>query len=193
MVNVAPHDSQYPVPSVGEPAIRSGARSNPAVRKDAMFQSDEVPNLDKIRVLIADDCPAEMALLQHAVRAASYITVVGGAYNGSDAFIKAARTHPDVVLMDYQMALMDGLEATRRIKEHFPGIDILFLGQHSADFVPALSAGADVYLLKDCSQHELLAAIRALVRERLSAQKITVPVYRKTPDRVNETKIGTRF
>ena len=192
-VNVVPHNSQYPMPSAGAPTIRAGARSSPAGRKDAMFHLDGDPIPYKIRVLIADDCPAEMAVLQHAVRAASDITVVAGAFNGSDAFIKAARTQPDVILMDSQMPETDGLETPRRIKELLPASKILFLGEHPSDIALALSAGADAFLLKDCSQDELLLAISALARERPSAQKLTVPVFEKTPDHVSETKVGTNF
>lgn len=165
---VVSQDSQILAPSSAGPSNEMSAGSTLLIRGAAKPRSDRAAVLDKIRVLIADDCPEEMGVLQRAVRSASYIAVVGGAFNGQDAFTKAARTQPDVILMDARMPEMDGLEAIRRIKEDLPGIKILFLGEHPTDVAPALSSGADGYIVKHCGRQELLAGIRGLVRQRAS-------------------------
>ena len=73
----------------------------------------------------------------------------------------AAHT-PDVILMDSQMPDMDGVEATRRIKEASPGVKVLFLTVHPSHIPVGLAAGADAALLKDVGRQELLTAIRKL-------------------------------
>ena len=88
------------------------------------------------------------------------IEVVGKAMDGLEAIAKANDLHPDVILMDAQMPRMNGMEATRRIKERFPEIKILFLTVHSNYIDEALAAGADGYLMKDCGREELLKAVR---------------------------------
>ncbi|MQY55637.1 MAG: response regulator [Dehalococcoidia bacterium] len=82
--------------------------------------------------------------------------------DGLDAVAKANDIHTDVILMDAQMPGMDGVEATRRIKERFPEIKFLFLTVHFSYIDVALAAGADGYLAKDCGREELLEAIKEL-------------------------------
>jgi len=118
--------------------------------------------MEKIRVLIADDCSVVRDGLQSILRAYPDIEVVGEATNGLEAIAKAEQLQPDVVLMDAQMPEMDGVEATRRIKERFPSPKVLFLTVHVGYIDAALAAGANVYLTKDCSRHELLEVIREL-------------------------------
>ena len=72
--------------------------------------------------------------------------------------VTAAR-HPDVVLMDVQMPVMDGLEATRRIKSRWPGVKVIALTMHAGYRAEALAAGADAFLLKGCSSDALQEAI----------------------------------
>ena len=118
--------------------------------------------VEKIRVLIVDDSSAVRDGLQSILRAHPEIEVVGEAADGLEAMDEAERLRPDVILMDAQMPEMDGVEATRRIKETLPNIKILFLTVHTEHMDAAITAGADSYLLKDCGRHELLQAIRKL-------------------------------
>jgi len=74
---------------------------------------------------------------------------------------------PDMVLMDMQMPDMDGVEATRRIKERWPGIKIVALTLHAKYRAEALEAGADAFLLKDGNPELLLDAILAQVHSLL--------------------------
>jgi len=116
----------------------------------------------KIRVLIVDDSAVVRDGLQSVLRAHPEIEVVGEAEDGLEAISKAEQLQPGVILMDAQMPEMDGVEATRRIKERLPSVKILFLTVHAGYVEDALVAGADGYLLKDSGRRELLQAIRKL-------------------------------
>jgi DNA-binding NarL/FixJ family response regulator len=86
------------------------------------------------------------------------------------------RLHPDVVLMDIRMPVMDGIEATRRINQRAPGTAVLVLTTYDLDeyVFAALEAGASGFLLKDCPPDELVPAIRVVARgEALIAPSIT--------------------
>jgi DNA-binding NarL/FixJ family response regulator len=88
--------------------------------------------------------------------------VVGEARDGDEAVRLAAELHPDVILMDVTMPGMDGVEATRQIKEALPGIKVVMLTMHADQEVlaSAIRAGARGYLVKDCSTDEIAAAVR---------------------------------
>ena len=121
--------------------------------------------MDKIRVLIADDQSLFLESLSTFLQNyAEDIEVVGLAKNGSEALEQAAKLHPDIVLMDVHMPVMDGVEATGRLIESQPGVKIIILSTYDEDeYVrKALRLGAAGYLLKDISPTELIASIRAL-------------------------------
>lgn len=118
--------------------------------------------VDAIRVMIVDDNAAVREGLESILSANADITVVATAVNGEEAVDGVATHAPDVVLMDSQMPVMDGVEATRRIKETSPGVKILFLTVHSSHVPDGMEAGADAALLKDVGRHEILSAIRKL-------------------------------
>jgi len=90
--------------------------------------------------------------------------VVGEAADAAESVARANQLRPDIVLMDVHMPVMDGVEATGRLKESQPGVKILILSTYDEDeYVrKALSLGASGYLLKDISPTELIASIRAL-------------------------------
>jgi DNA-binding NarL/FixJ family response regulator len=121
--------------------------------------------MEKIRLLIVDDQVLFLESLSTFLRNyAEDIEVVGLARNGREAVEKAATLHPDIVLMDVHMPVMDGVEATGRLLESQPGVRILILSTYDEDeYVrKALKLGAAGYLLKDISPTELIASIRAL-------------------------------
>ena len=120
-----------------------------------------------IKILIVDDDAVVRDSLRSILSPHAEFKIVGEAIDGLDAIAKANSLHPDVVLMDAQMTGMDGIEATRRIKERFPEIKVLLLTVHTSYIEEALAAGADGYLLKDCGREELCRAIRE-VGERVS-------------------------
>ncbi len=90
------------------------------------------------------------------------LTVVELAENGKDALEKLPGAQPDVILMDIRMPVMDGVEATRIIKEKYPKVKVLILTTFDDDefIIDALKSGAVGYILKDLSSEKLVTAIR---------------------------------
>lgn len=117
--------------------------------------------MTKIRVLIVDDQLSVRKGLQSLLGYSPYVQVVGEAVDGSDAVRAAAECHPDVVLMDIQMPVMDGLEATRRIKDQWPDVWVVILTMYARYQARAQACGADVFLLKGCTLEALQDAILA--------------------------------
>jgi DNA-binding NarL/FixJ family response regulator len=87
------------------------------------------------------------------------IEIVGEATDGQGAVQFVEQCRPDVVLMDIRMPVMDGLEATRIIKERCPEIKVIVLSMYSSYQAEALAAGADAFLVKGCAAEDLLQAI----------------------------------
>ena len=121
---------------------------------------------EPIRVLIVDDHQVVRLGLRTFLDLQDDIEVVGEAGDGLAAIDQASRLKPDVMLMDIVMPKLDGIAATRRIKEAEPGIGVIALTSFAGDdqVLPALEAGASSYLLKDVSPEELVEAIRAVHR-----------------------------
>lgn len=120
-----------------------------------------------IRVLVVDDHAILRDGIRSLLESQDDIIVVGEADNGADA-IKCVKTVlPDIVLMDISMPRMNGLEATRSIKEQFPKVKVLILTQHdSREYIaPALQAGAAGYVLKRSGRREMLNAIRQVYEQ----------------------------
>jgi two-component system nitrate/nitrite response regulator NarL len=119
------------------------------------------PRLQPARVLIADDEPlfieSVQALLAHDER----VEVVGTATNGQDAVDLAVALEPDVTLMDISMPVLDGIEATRQIRERLPAACVLVLtgSSISADVDRARQAGVTAFLTKDRIGTQLVDAI----------------------------------
>jgi two-component system, NarL family, response regulator NreC len=117
-----------------------------------------------ITVLLVDDHAVLRDGLRFLLEAAGDIEIVATAANGQEALELAALQCPDVVLMDISMPVMNGIEATRRIREVCENTKVVILSMyHTSDYIQrALDAGAAGYLLKDSAGTELVAAIRAL-------------------------------
>jgi DNA-binding NarL/FixJ family response regulator len=113
-----------------------------------------------IRVLIADDQDLVRAGFRAILEAHSDIRVVGEAGDGLAAVEAARATSPDVVLMDIRMPRMDGVEATRRLRDQ--RVVILTTFDHDEYIVEALRAGASGFLLKDAPPEELVRAVRVV-------------------------------
>lgn len=118
----------------------------------------------RIRVLIADDHDLVAEGLQLLIDAQSDMEVVGRAANGRDVVRSALALTPDVVLMDVSMPEMNGVEATRAIRERRPDTRVVAVSMHSNPEIVcrALEAGAGGYLVKRVAGRELLQAIRAV-------------------------------
>ncbi len=120
----------------------------------------------KIRILIADDHPVLRRGLRALIEEEPDMEVVGEAGNGLEAVQLAERLRPDVVIMDISMPELDGLEATRRIRERSPSTYILILTVHAHEryLFPVLKAGASGYVRKTAADEELVEAIRVVAR-----------------------------
>jgi YesN/AraC family two-component response regulator len=101
---------------------------------------------------------------------AAFISLQGGiritaeASNGLEAISKIKSCPPDIVLMDMRMPVMDGLEATKIIKQQWPSIKVIVLTMYQNYQSEALSAGADAFLVKGCSVAELISTLYDLTK-----------------------------
>ena len=119
-----------------------------------------------IRVLLVDDHPLMLAAVAQLLAGCDDIEVVATASDGAQAVVRATEHAPDVILMDFSMPGMDGVEATRRIIEQHSGARVVMLTSFSdrEGILRAIDAGAVGYLLKDADPEELLLGIRAAAR-----------------------------
>jgi two-component system response regulator NreC len=120
--------------------------------------------MQSIRVLLADDHRVVLSGFRSMLDAQADIEVIGEAGNGREAVEHAERLHPDVVVMDVTMPVLNGIEAVRQIVKAVPAVRVLALSMHKdAVYVrEMLRAGAKGYLLKDCQESDLLSAVRAV-------------------------------
>lgn len=118
------------------------------------------------RLVIVDDHKLARDGLRDMLADEPDIEVVGEAAAGPEALELCSRLRPDLLLMDVRMPGMDGLTATRKIKERYPEISVLVVTMHDNPdhLIEALRAGAAGYVLKDSSQEEIIRAVRK-VRE----------------------------
>jgi DNA-binding NarL/FixJ family response regulator len=118
----------------------------------------------KIKVLVVDDHKLFREGIVTLLFSAENIEVVAQAEDGLDAIEKAKHYKPDVVLLDITMPRMNGIEATKKLKTLMPGIKIVSLSMHSdKQYVKGvLEAGADGYLLKNCTYRQLTDAIQSV-------------------------------
>ena len=119
-----------------------------------------------IRVLLVDDQALFREGLETLLSVHGDIQVAGQASNGQEAVDVAAQLQPDVVLMDVRMPVLDGVQATRRLKKALPQCRVIVLTTFDDDeyVFDALRAGAVGYLLKDVPSARLVEAIRATAR-----------------------------
>jgi DNA-binding NarL/FixJ family response regulator len=119
-----------------------------------------------IRILLADDQPLFREALRTLISLQPDMEVVGEAGNGSEAVRMAHALNPNVVLMDLQMPVLDGVAATRRLQVEKPGCHVIALTTFDDDeyVFDCLRSGAVGYLLKDAPSSELFSAIRAAAR-----------------------------
>jgi len=147
---------------------------------------------ERISVLLVDD----HAMVRQGVKAFLItqpdLSVVGEAGSGEEAVKLAGQFIPDVILMDLIMPNMDGVEATRRVKQVSPRSQVVVLTSYHEDehIFPALKAGALSYILKDVSADELASAVRkaaageAVLHPRVAARVIK-ELQGKREDKLN--------
>jgi two-component system, NarL family, response regulator LiaR len=150
--------------------------------------------LQPIRILLADDHVMLRQGTAEMLRKEADIEIVGEADNGQQAIDLTLRLRPDIVVMDVRMPILSGIEATRRIRDTMPQVQVLVLTAYDDDqyIFSLLQAGASGYLLKTAPVKELVKAIR-LVKSGESpldpsiARKVVV---RMAGDQGSRTPIG---
>jgi DNA-binding NarL/FixJ family response regulator len=121
--------------------------------------------MKKIKILIADDHNIVREGLRALFRSAPGFAVIGEASDGEEVVRLADQLDPDVVIIDISMPKVNGIEATRRIKENNPAAKVLILTIHEGEeyVYQMIRAGANGYLLKNAGKKELFAAVQAVV------------------------------
>lgn len=119
---------------------------------------------EKIRVVIVDDHPLVLDGLVSRLERSEQVDVIGSANNGEEAIAVVAELMPDVVLMDINMPVMNGIDAAEIFKEKFATVKLLVLSMHDdREYVMNMArAGAKGYVLKSASADEMLMAVKAV-------------------------------
>jgi DNA-binding NarL/FixJ family response regulator len=122
--------------------------------------------MSPIRLLLADDHRLFRQGLRQICEVVGEFEVVGEAENGQEAVDLARQLQPDLVLMDINMPVLDGVQATSAITERSPSVRVIILTMYRQDryVFEAIKAGARGYLLKDVDEQDLVDAVRAVHR-----------------------------
>jgi len=120
--------------------------------------------MERIKVLIVDDHPAFREGLVRAMAEQDDMEVVGQAADGEEAIRLATQLRPDVAIMDVAMPKLNGIEATKSIRQACPSTAVLIVSAYGYEpyVLGALEAGASGYMLKDARVQELVRAVRSL-------------------------------
>ncbi len=143
-----------------------------------------------IKIIIADDHPVVRSGLRALLSSQSDFGIVGEAGNGEEAARLAISLVPDLILMDLQMPIVDGLGSIKRIRDKQPKANILVLTTYEtdADILLALEAGAMGYLLKDTPPEQLFQAVRNAASGRMA---LAPRVAEKVTQRLTDTSKNT--
>jgi len=147
--------------------------------------------MGNIKVLLADDHTIVRKGLCSLLEGEADIEVIGEAENGREAIKLAEKLHPDIVVMDISMPCLNGLEATRQLKKHFPEIKILILTMHANEeyVFQTLQAGAEGYLVKKAAPSELVLAIREVHQDNFflspTISRTVIDEYIRRADEIN--------
>ena len=129
-----------------------------------------------IKVIIADDHQMFIDGLKSLLKTHKTISIVGEANNGAQVLELLTKTNADIILMDVNMLVMDGIEATKQVRQKYPDIKVLMLTMfNSRDYIEkVLRAGAHGYILKNTGKDELHEAIDKVVKgESFFSKEVT--------------------
>lgn len=148
-----------------------------------------------IRVMVVDDQPVVRSGLAAFLESFDDLQMVAEAGDGARAVRLCARYQPDVVLMDLAMPVMDGAEATRQIRKHYPHIQVLALTSFKEDDLVqrVLQAGAIGYLLKHVEAEDLASAIRAAYAGHPTLSPEATEALIRKATQASEPEIGTNL
>jgi len=148
---------------------------------------------DTIRILLVDDHAVVRSGLGAFLSVHPDLELVGEAENGEQAVVRAGLLHPDVILMDLMMPVMDGVTAIAAIKKQNPAIQIIALTSFQEDELVqnALKAGAVGYLMKNVSARELAAAIHAAKDGKLTLSPEAAQALVRATQQAQQTEILT--
>lgn len=153
-----------------------------------------------MRVILADDQKLLRDTLEIILSKSAGIDVVASVADGREVLEACEKLSPDIVLMDIRMPEVDGIEATRKIKERFPEIKVLMLTtfENVENIIESFSSGADGYIVKDLDAKELTLCIECVSRGihviHDSVHQLMVQQFLKLNQRKFESKtIGTEI
>jgi DNA-binding NarL/FixJ family response regulator len=147
-----------------------------------------------IRIIIADDHPVVRSGLRALLGSQPDFEIIAEAENGQEAINLSEANTPDVILMDLQMPVLDGLAAIKHIHGEQPDVCILVLTTYDsdADIMPAMEAGATGYLLKDAPPESLFRALRSAAQgEGVFAPGVAEKITRRL-SRTAKESLSTR-
>lgn len=149
---------------------------------------------EAIRVLLVDDADDIRETERRMLAYDPDIEIVGECGNGAEAIKRAAAHKPDIVLMDINMPVMDGIEATRRIADELPGVAVVIVSVEDEfeSLKRAMQAGAKEYLLKPFAADSMLAAIKGVYARQEKHQRVTTTAI--LSDRLrSKSRVATFF
>ena len=117
-----------------------------------------------ISILIADDDPMVRQCLRHAMEADPELLILWEADNGLQALMLAGKHSPELILIDAQMPRMDGIEATRCLRQKGTTSRIVVMSVYEQSRTQALEAGADAFVVKDCGCAALRDVLHRVVK-----------------------------
>lgn len=118
--------------------------------------------MPSVTVLIADEDPKIRECLRRALETDSRFQVLWEAENGLQALMAVKQRWPDAVVLDAQLARMDGHEVTRCIRHSSPRTKIVIMSVYDADRVRAVESGADAFFIKDCGREAIVESLAPL-------------------------------
>ena len=152
--------------------------------------------MSSIRILVADDQPLVRAGIRRVIEADQTLSVIAEAADGHEAVALVRALHPDVVLMDIRMPILDGIEATRRLVDGGTAARIIVLTTFGLDeyVLGALRAGASGFVLKEAPPEEILEAIRIVAAgDALIAPAVTRAVIDELGRRPARAELAARL
>lgn len=129
--------------------------------------------MNELRILLADDHQIVLSGLRTVFGSQKGWRICGEAITGREAIKKAHRLKPNVVVMEFSMPQVNGLEATREIRKRLPDTEVLIFTMHEAGDLAeeAMTAGARGFVLKTEANRQLIAAVRNVARHRLGCSR----------------------